>query len=152
MNEMLAYLGVALMVGLTGVGSCIGVTICGNAAVGSLKKNPDALGQYIGLTALPSSQGLYGFVGFFLANGAIGKLAEAGTLTPLAAWAILGVGLALGVVGLFSAVRQAQVCANGIQAIANGHNVFGGTMVVAVFPELYAILALLVTILTVLAL
>lgn len=150
MNEMLAYLGVALMVGLTGIGSCIGVTICGNAVVGSLKKNPDALGQYIGLTALPSSQGLYGFVGFFLAKLALDNMAANGGVTEFAAWAILGVGLALGVVGLFSAIRQAQVCANGIQSIGNGNNVFGSTMVVAVFPELYAILALLVVILTML--
>ena len=42
---------------------------------------------------------------------------------------------------LFSAIRQAKVCANGISAI-------GTTMVLAVFPELYAILGLLVLILT----
>ena len=51
--------------------------------------------------------------------------------------------------GAYSAIRQAQVCANGIQAIGNGENVFSATMVMAVFPELYAILALLVTILIV---
>ena len=55
-------------------------------------------------------------------------------------------------VGAYSAIRQAQVCANGIQTIGNGTNVFSATMVMAVFPELYAILALLVTILTVLSL
>ena len=42
MNEMLSFLGIVLMVGLTGIGSSIGVTICGNAAVGAMKKNPDA--------------------------------------------------------------------------------------------------------------
>ncbi|KGN74859.1 ATPase [Porphyromonas macacae] len=148
MNEMmLAYFGVALMVGLTGIGSSIGVTIAGNAVVGSMKKNPDALGQYIGLSALPSSQGLYGFVGFFMASSLIQNLVAAGKLNILAAWAIFFAGLALGVVGLYSALRQAKVCANGIQAIGSGHNVFGATMVMAVFPELYAILALLVSIL-----
>ena len=134
MEQMLAYLGIALMVALTGIGSAIGVTICGNTTVGAMKKNPDSLGLYIGLSALPSSQGLYGFVGF-------------NALTLLAGWAIFFAGLALGVVGLMSAIRQAQVCANGIQAIGGGHNVFGATMVMAVFPELYAILALLVSIL-----
>ena len=141
MNEMLSFLGIVLMVGLTGIGSSIGVTICGNAAVGAMKKNPDALGQYIGLSALPSSQGLYGFVGFFMA--------KAGPVSIYAAWAILAAGIILGIVGAYSAIRQAQVCANGIQAIGNGENVFSATMVMAVFPELYAILALLVTILIV---
>lgn len=147
MNEMLAYLGVALMVGLTGIGSSIGVTICGNSVVGAMRKNPDSLGLYIALSALPSSQGLYGFVGFFMASSLIGKLVAAQALGAVAAWAIFGAGLALGVVGLFSAIRQSQVCANGIQAIGSGHNVFSATMVMAVFPELYAILALLVSIL-----
>ena len=137
MNEMLSFLGIVLMVGLTGIGSSIGVTICGNAAVGSMKKNPDALGQYIGLSALPSSK------------GALDKLIAAGPISSFAAWAILGAGIILGVVGAYSAIRQAQVCANGIQAIGNGENVFSATMVMAVFPELYSILALLVAILTV---
>lgn len=152
MNEMLFYLGVALMVGLTGVGSCIGVSICGNAVVGAMKKNPDALGQYIGLSAMPSSQGLYGFVGFFLfTKVAFPKWIASGALTAFNAWALFGTGLALGLVGLFSSIKQAQVCANGIQAIGSGKNVFGATMIMAVFPELYAILALLVVIITALA-
>lgn len=139
---VLAYLGIAVMVGLSGIGSAYGVTICGNAAVGALKKNPGASGQYIGLSALPSSQGLYGFVGYFLLSS---FLIEG--ITWYAAAAVFGAGLGLGLVALFSAIRQAQVCANGIIAIGGGHNVFGTTMVLAVFPELYAILGLLVLIL-----
>lgn len=139
---ILAYLGVALMVGLTGMGSAFGVTIAGNAAIGALKKSPSSLGSFIALTALPSSQGLYGFVGYFLLSGLL--LTD---ITMFQAAAVFGAGLQLGLVGLFSAIRQAQVCANGISAIGGGHNVFGGTMVLAVFPELYAILSLLVLIL-----
>jgi len=45
-------------------------------------------------------------------------------------------------VGLLSAIRQGQVCANGIAAIGQGHDVFGNTLILAVFPELYAIVAL----------
>ena len=56
MEIVLAYLGVALCVGLSGVGSAYGVTICGNAAIGAYKKNPSASGSYIALAALPSSQ------------------------------------------------------------------------------------------------
>ncbi|MEI3153723.1 MAG: ATPase [Odoribacter sp.] len=139
---VLAYLGIALMVGLSGIGSAYGVTICGNAAVGALKKNPGASGQYIGLSALPSSQGLYGFVGYFLLSAYLVP-----GITVNAAAAVFGAGLGLGLVALFSAIRQAQVCANGIVAIGSGYNVFGTTMVLAVFPELYAILGLLVLIL-----
>ena len=44
---LLAYVGIALMTGLTFIGSSYGVTIAGNAVVGAMKKNPDALGTYI---------------------------------------------------------------------------------------------------------
>lgn len=147
MEIILAYLGVALCVGLSGVGSAYGVTICGNAAIGAYKKNPSASGSYIALAALPSSQGLYGFVGFFMLNSHLAAATADNENGMLVAAAILGAGLALGLVALFSAIRQAKVCANGISAIGGGHNAFGTTMVLAVFPELYAILGLLVLIL-----
>ena len=139
---LLAYIGVALAVGLSGIGSAYGVTICGNAAIGAFKKNPSASGSYIGLAALPSSQGLYGFVGFFILNPLVNS-----NIDMFTACAVLGAGLALGAVALFSPLRQAKVCANGISAIGAGHNAFGTTMVLAVFPELYALLGLLVLIL-----
>lgn len=142
MEIVLAYLGVAIVVALSGVGSAYGVTICGNAAIGAYKKNPTASGSYIALSALPSSQGLYGFVGFFMLRNHVYSGMDMTT-----AAAVLGAGLALGLVALFSAIRQAKVCANGISAIGGGHNAFGTTMVLAVFPELYAILGLLVLIL-----
>jgi V/A-type H+-transporting ATPase subunit K len=59
--------------------------------------------------------------------------------------AIFGAGLALGVVGLFSAYKQGGVTSNGIAAIGSGHDVFGNTMILAVFPELYAIIAFAAT-------
>ncbi|MDR2938479.1 MAG: ATPase [Prevotellaceae bacterium] len=140
---ILAYLGVAVMVGLSCVGSAYGVTISGNAAVGALKKNPGAIGSFLALSALPSTQGLYGFVGFFLVQG---KLVA--NISWLAAAGIMGAGLAMGIVAMISAIRQGQICANGIDAIGSGHNVFGSTMILAVFPELYAIIGLLIVVLT----
>lgn len=139
---LLAYIGIGLMTGLSFIGSAYGVTICGNAVVGAMKKNPDAMGTYIALSALPSSQGLYGFVAYFMLQKFL--IPE---ITMFNACAILGVGAMMGFAALFSALRQGQVCANGIQAVGAGHNVFSATMVMAVFPELYAILALLVVIL-----
>lgn len=142
MEILLAYIGIAFMTGLSFIGSAYGVTICGNAVVGAMKKNPDALGTYIALSALPSSQGLYGFVAYFMMQQYL-----VADISMLNACAILGAGLMMGFSGFYSSIRQAGVCANGIAAVGAGHNVFGATMVMAVFPELYAILALLVVIL-----
>ena len=63
-------------------------------------------------------------------------------ITSLQAAAVFGGGFALGLVGLFSAIRQGQVCANGMAAIGQGYDVFSKTLIFAVFPELYAIVAL----------
>ncbi len=142
LNLILAYLGVALMVGLSGIGSVYGLSICGTTVVGSLKKRPEAMGTYILLSALPSTQGIYGFVGYFLVSSYISA-----EMSMFAACAIFGAGLALGFVALLSAIKQGQVCASGIAATASGHNVTAGTMIMAAFPEFYAILALLVLIL-----
>jgi V/A-type H+-transporting ATPase subunit K len=56
-------------------------------------------------------------------------------------FAIFAVGVALGVVGYFSALKQASIVANGIVEMSNGQDVFGKTLILGVFPELYAILA-----------
>ena len=138
MNLFIAYIGIAIMVGLSGIGSAYGVTIAGNAAIGALKKNDSAFGNFLVLTALPGTQGLYGFAGYFMFQTIFGILTP--EITAIQASAVLGAGIALGLVALFSAIRQGQVCANGIAAIGNGNNVFSQTLILSVFPELYAIL------------
>lgn len=138
----LAYLGIALALALPGIGSAYGCTIAGNAALGALKKNEEAFGSYVTLCAIPGSQGLYGFIGFFMLSGLLKP-----DITWFQANAVLGAGLGMGVVGWLSAIRQGQVCANGIASIGAGQDVFGKTMILAVFPELYAILSLVAAIL-----
>lgn len=139
---ILAYTGLALMVVLSGTGSAIGVVIGGNATLGALKKKDDAFGSYMLLSALAGTQGLYGFAGFFIINSSGVINAD---MTLLQGMAILAAGIALGTVGLISAIVQGRVCANGIASIAQGYDVFGKTMVLAVFPELYAIVAFATT-------
>ncbi|MCI7556187.1 MAG: ATPase [Paludibacteraceae bacterium] len=133
MNLILGYLGLGLMLALAGIGSCYGTTIAGNAAEGALKKNPAKSSSYMILSAMPATQGLYGFVAFLMW---VGKDFAADGLM------LFAVGLSVGLVCLFSAIRQGQVCANGIAGIAAGHDVQTNTMIYAALPEFYAILAL----------
>ena len=140
---ILAYIGIGLMIGLAGSGSAIGVSMGGSASIGALKKNEDAFGTYMVLSALPGTQGLYGFMGYFVLTGYTGYLPA--DMTFYSAATVFGAGLALGIVGLISGIRQGQVCANGIAAIGSGYNVFGNTLVLGVFPELYAIIAFAAT-------
>ncbi len=142
MEVTIAYLGLAIMVILSGIGSAMGVSIGGRSSIGALKRNEDAFGNYMLLSALAGTQGLYGFAGFFIINSSGVMNAD---MTMLQAAGILGAGMMLGGVAIVSAIQQGKICANGISAIAGGHDVFGKTMILAVFPELYAIIAFAAT-------
>jgi len=144
---ILAYVGLGLMIALSGIGSAIGVSAGGNATIGALKKNEDAFGSYMLLSALPGTQGLYGFAGFFIVNSKLTSFVVNGDmqLSLYQGAAIFAAGFVLGIVGLFSGIKQGSVCASGITGIGGGHDIFGKTMVLAVFPELYAIVAFAAT-------
>ncbi len=133
MNEILGYLGLGLMLALSGIGSCYGTTIAGKAAEGALKKDPTQSASYMILSALPATQGLYGFVAFLMTMGR-----DFTVDGPL----MLGIGLGVGLICLFSAIRQGQISASGIVGISQGHNVLTNTLIYAAFPEFYAILSL----------
>ena len=92
---ILASTGLALMLLLSGIGSAIGVSMGGNATIGALKKNPDPFGSYMLLSALPGTQGLYGFAGFFIVNSS-GTISS--EMSLLQGALILAAGLALGIV------------------------------------------------------
>lgn len=132
----LAAIGMGLMVGLAGCGSAVGTSKGAMATLGALKKRSDAFGSYLVFSALPGTQGLYGFGAFFIMLGAFTP-----EMTIMKGASMLAAGLALGLAGLFSGIWQGEICANAISSIASGEDVFGKGMVLAVFPELYAIIA-----------
>ena len=142
MGYFLALTGLGLMVGLSGAGSAIGLSTGGSAVVGMLKKRPEAFANGLILSGLPATQGLYGFVAFIMYNDNLSA-----ELNLFQGSVVFGAGLALGLAAIISAIVQGRVCASGISAIGNGHNVFGNTFILAAFPEFYAILALVAVIL-----
>jgi V/A-type H+-transporting ATPase subunit K len=135
-------IGLGLMVGLAGVGSAIGTSIVGMASIGLIKKKPEAFGTGMALAVVPGTQGLYGFVAFFLYSSAVSS-----NLSLFQGAVVLGAGIAVGIACLISGIYQGKVCANGVAAMGQGFNVFGNTMILAVIPELYAILSLVASIL-----
>ena len=135
MEQILGYLGLGLVLALAGIGSSIGTTTPGNAAEGALKRKPEASGSYLLLSALPSTQGIYGFVAFFIMLGRFTSGAISGLLC-------FGVGISVGVACMISGIRQGQVCANGIVGVSQGHDVVTNTLIYAALPEFYAILGL----------
>ena len=142
MNLILGYLGLGLLFALAAIGSCIGTAIAGNAAEGALKKNSEKSSSYMILSAVPASQGIYGFAGFFVWMLFVEDFAANGAM-------LFGVGATAGLVCMFSAIRQGQICANGITNISQGHDVMTNTLIFAALPEFFAILALVCSLLMV---
>ena len=134
------YIGLGLMLALAGIGSSIGTSIAGNASEGALKLNPDKKSTYMILTGLPATQGIYGFVAFFVWATVRGSEWIAGN-----GFLCFGIGISVGLACMISAIRQGQVCANGIVGVSQGHDVMTPTLIYAAFPEFYAILALVAT-------
>jgi V/A-type H+-transporting ATPase subunit K len=139
---ILAFIGFGLMLGLSGMGSAIATGMTGSGVVGLLKKRPEVFGNALVLAAVPSTQALYGFVGFIIFQGVIGT----GAISVARGAVVLGAGFALGLVCCLSAIYQAKVCCSGISAIASGNDVFGNTLILIAFPEFFAILGLVAAI------
>jgi V/A-type H+-transporting ATPase subunit K len=141
---VLGALGVALAVGMSGVGSAKGVGIAGEAAAGLLSEQPEKFGKALILQLLPGTQGLYGFV--------IGLLVLR-QLKPETTFAqglyLLCACLPIAIVGLWSAIAQGKTSAAGIQILAKNpeHNTKG--ILLAAMVETYAILGFVVSFLLV---
>lgn len=133
---ILAWVGIFLMVALSGIGSALGTGNAGSATIAAMKKRDDIFANCMILSALPGTQGLYGFGAFFILKEHITP-----EITMLTAAALFGAGLISGITNLLSAYFQSRVVANGIESIGNGNNVFSNTLILAVYPELYAIIA-----------
>ena len=141
--SILAFIGIGLLIGLSGTGSAVGTCIGARATVGAMKKRDDAFGSYLVLAAFPDTQGLYGFGCFFILTGTIsGQPGGWEALTVLQGAVILGSGIFAGIILLLSSIKEGQVGADAIAAIASGHDVFGKSMILVIIPELYAIIAI----------
>lgn len=142
-----AYLGVALSVGLCGIGSAKGVGIVGEASSGVLSEDPERFGQCLVLQALPGTQGIYGFlIGFIimLNSGMMGGDVQLSVGTGAY---ILAASLPIALVGLLSGIAQGRVAAAGVNIIAKKPDQLSKAMVSAALVETYAILAFLISML-----
>lgn len=135
-----AALGIALAVGLAGIGSAKGVGIVGEAATGLVTEEPEKFGKALVLQLLPGTQGLYGFViGFLVFNKmAAGMSFEQGLY-------LLGACLPIAFAGLWSGIAQGRVAAAGIQILAKNpeHNTKG--IILAAMVETYALLGFVIS-------
>ncbi|MGI6193608.1 MAG: V-type ATP synthase subunit K [Christensenellales bacterium] len=149
-GTLVAIIGAALAAILAGIGSAYGVRLTGQAAAGVTAEKPDLFGKLLVIEALPGTQGIYGFLVAVIVMVRIGVLGGGVVnLSMEQGWAFFGACLPIAIVGLISAIYQAQTAVSAILMTAKepGSSAKGITM--AALVETYAILALLVSILLV---
>ena len=136
-----ALLGAALAAALACVGSAKGTGITGEAGAGLVSEDPSKSGKVMILQVIPGTQGLYGFVIFFLAFTKIsGSL---GSMTVAQGMQVFGACLPLALGGLLSAIAQGRVAAASINILAKKPDDWSKGMIMCIVVEFYAILCLL---------
>jgi V/A-type H+-transporting ATPase subunit K len=132
--------GPAIALGLSACGSTIGCWISGEACHAAMSRTEEGHGKFIGMSAAPSSQIIYGFILMLLMSRAI----NAGTLSPYSGIAI---GTFAGTAIMLSAIFQGRVCATGIQASVKRPEIFGKCFAAIGMIESFALFALVFSLL-----
>jgi V/A-type H+-transporting ATPase subunit K len=135
MNELvvvLGWLGVYAPVGLGALGSAIGVAIAGQAAIGAMLETEGGYGRFVGVSAIPSSNVIYGIVVMFSLQRVI---------TPENGAALFGIGFVSAIALLYIGIWQGRALASGIAASKNKPEIFGLALAPAAIVEGFAVFA-----------
>lgn len=135
MDNLILALGWAGLYGpmaLGAIGSMIGCSLAGQAAAGALLETETGHGRYIGISAMPSSQSIYGIVVMFALNR---------ELTIDNAAGLAAIGLLCGLALMFSAIYQGRSCASAINVSKIRPEIFGMSLAPAAIVEGFAVFA-----------
>lgn len=150
LGVVFALLGAALASLLSGIGSAIGVGMAGEAAAGVVTEDPGKFGKVLLLQLLPGTQGIYGLLVAFVTLLQIGVLGGSSDISLAKGLLYFAACLPMAFVGLWSAIRQARAAVAGISTVAKRPDQMGKAMIFPAMVETYAILALLVSFLSIL--
>lgn len=135
MNELLVvlgWIGLYSPMALGAVGSIMGCSVAGQAAIGAMLDTESGYGRYIGVSAMPSSQVIFGIVVMFTLNRQVNVDNAAG---------LFAVGVLAGVALMISGIYQGHCCAAAIHASKAKPEIFGLSIVPAAIVEGFAVFA-----------
>lgn len=128
----LGWVGIIAPLTFGAMGSVVGSAIAGQAAAGALLEVDSGYGRYVGLSAMPSSQTIYGIVVMFSLNRPV---------TLETAPGLFGIGLLTGIALYMSASWQGRTIASAIAASKSKPEVFGLSIAPAAIVEGFAVFA-----------
>lgn len=139
----LGLLGAALAAALACIGSAKGTGIAGEAGAGLVSEDPSKFGKAMIMQVIPGTQGLYGFVIWFLAQSQIFSANAAASLTVAQGLQYFAACLPIALGGLISAIAQGKVAAASLNILAKKPDDWSKGMIFCITVEFYAILCLL---------
>ena len=147
-----ALVGAAFAAIFAGMGSAKGVGLVGQAGAGVITEDPSKFVKVLILQILPGTKCLYGFLAAILGLLLVGIIG--GSYEPISlARGLLyfAAGLPIAIVGYFSAIAQGKAAAAGVSIVAKKPDQSGKAITLAVMVETYAVLALLVSLLSIIS-
>ncbi len=128
----LGWFGIYGPMALGAIGSAIGCARAGQAAVGAMLETESGHGRFVGVSAMPSSQSIYGIVIMLTLNR---------TVTLDNAPGLFAVGGMAGLALLVSSVYQGYCCASAINVSKNKSEIFGLSLAPAAIVEGFSVFA-----------
>ncbi len=128
----LGWVGIYGAMALGAVGSITGCAIAGQAAIGAMLETDGGYGRFVGISAMPSSQIIYGIVIMFSLNQDV---------TGANGGALFAIGFLAGIALMMSGVWQGRTCASAIAAAKDKPEIFGLSLAPAAIVEGFAVFA-----------
>lgn len=139
---LLGWIGMYSPMALGAIGSMVGCAIPGQTACGAMLDVESGYGRFVGLSAMPSSQTIYGIVVMFsLQNAAMSADGGRLVLTAQNAGGIFAVGVLVGLALMVSAYYQGRCLASAINATKSKPEIFGLSIAPAAIIEGFAVFA-----------
>ncbi len=127
---ILGWIGIYAPLAMGAIGSIIGCARAGQAAQGAMLEVESGYGRFVGVSAMPSSQTIYGIVVML-------TLTRPVTLENAAG--LFAIGALSGLALLLSATYQGNTCASAIQVSKSKPEVFGLSIAPAAVVEGFAV-------------
>ena len=130
--KTLGWIGIYAPVALGAIGSMIGCARAGQAACGAMLETESGYGRYVGVSAMPSSQTIYGIVVMLTLRREV---------TLESAPGLFAIGVLAGLALMTSAIYQGYCCASSINVSKSKTEIFGLSIAPAAVVEGFAVFA-----------
>jgi len=142
-----AYLGAALAAIGGGIGSAIGITSVSTTTTGIVAEDAEKFGKVLPLSAMPGTQGIYGFITALLVFIFFGFFEGTAELTAAEGLRVFFACLPVALLCMVSGIYQGATAVGAAGMVARRDEDAGKALIFPALVETYAVFALIVTIL-----